>query len=126
MLSFGAPCKGDSGIIMVSFYVCGFQISLACFERSGIQSIPGCSGEGISGKDYCYAPPTGELVRMGKNKSPASAFPLNECQGDCDRDTACDVSRDHVCSCCHISFLIFSEFPCSAESLSVGTGLFPA
>ena len=65
---------------------------LNCFERSGTQSVPGCSGDGISGKDYCYVPPAGELVLMGNNYSPASAFPLKECQADCDRDLDCDVS----------------------------------
>jgi len=29
---------------------------LKCFQRGGTQSVPGCTGTGISGKDYCYDP----------------------------------------------------------------------
>jgi hypothetical protein len=34
----------------------------------------------------------GELVLVGKNNSPASAFPLKECQADCGGDWDCEVS----------------------------------
>ena len=49
------------------------------------------SGLGLSGKDYCYVPPPGELVLVGDNYSAASAFPLGECEGDCDQDSNCKV-----------------------------------
>merc|ERR1711920_971115 len=29
---------------------------LKCFQRTGTQAIPGCSGKGTSGWDYCYKP----------------------------------------------------------------------
>ena len=28
--------------------------SLICFKRDGVTPVPGCSGEGVSAKDYCY------------------------------------------------------------------------
>ena len=31
------------------------QPGLKCFQRTGTQAVPGCSGEGLSGKDYCYS-----------------------------------------------------------------------
>lgn len=30
---------------------------LICFQRSGTTPVPGCSGEGSSGRDYCIVPP---------------------------------------------------------------------
>ena len=65
---------------------------LRCFERDGNESVPGCRGTGRSGKNYCYAPPTDELIVMGDNNVPAENFPLGKCQGDCDSDTDCAVS----------------------------------
>jgi len=62
---------------------------LNCFQRSGTQAVPGCSGEGISGKDYCYIPEAGELVLAGDNGQPQRNFPLGECEGDCDSDEQC-------------------------------------
>ncbi|KAL7527382.1 hypothetical protein ACHAXR_001928, partial [Thalassiosira sp. AJA248-18] len=79
--------------------------NLFCFQRNGIEPVPGCSGDGVSGKDYCYAlqpatsptpsptdplSPSGVLVVVGDNWSPADKFPLGECQGDCDGDGDCD------------------------------------
>ena len=29
---------------------------LKCFQRNGNEKIPGCSGSGTSGWDYCYDP----------------------------------------------------------------------
>merc|ERR1711881_402212 len=29
---------------------------LKCFQRTGTQAIPGCTGKGTSGWDYCYKP----------------------------------------------------------------------
>jgi hypothetical protein len=72
------------------------QWGLNCFDRSGIESVPGCSGDGVSGKDYCYLPPAGELVLVGNNNDPATAFPLQECQADCDSDWDCEVSQSCV------------------------------
>ena len=30
--------------------------NLVCFERSGSQTVPGCTGRGESGRDYCISP----------------------------------------------------------------------
>lgn len=67
---------------------------LLCLDRTGIQPIPGCLGDGTSGKDYCYVPwTTGEtLTIVGDNNNPISVFPLKACQGDCDSDNDCAVS----------------------------------
>jgi hypothetical protein len=68
---------------------------LNCFERTGTEAVPSCSGEGVSGNNYCYTPPPGELVISGNNNDPASAFPLQLCEGDCDEDFDCD--GDMIC-----------------------------
>ena len=62
---------------------------LKCFYRNAFQPVPGCLGQGISGNDYCYRPWTtdGSLNIVGVNGRPASVFPLQRCQGDCDSDT---------------------------------------
>ena len=40
---------------------------------------------GDSDEDFCIQPPTNNtLVLMGNDHLPYSAFPLGECQGDCD------------------------------------------
>jgi len=50
------------------------QFPLKCMQRGGIEAVPGCSGEGVSGKDYCYSdgstappispPPTGNPTNV--------------------------------------------------------------
>lgn len=67
---------------------CGFGLN--CFQRSGYTTVPGCDGDGSSSADYCYIPPAGELVLVGNDDEPSSAYPLQECQGDCDSDSDCD------------------------------------
>ena len=88
---------------------------LICFERKSneYKSVPGCLGgeTDSSGTDYCIragaslvtAPPTSasptispaptpsypSLKKVGNNWDPASAFPLGECEGDCDRNSDC-------------------------------------
>lgn len=32
------------------------QLGLRCFFRSDSRAVPGCTGEGVRGKDYCYDP----------------------------------------------------------------------
>lgn len=80
-------------------------VGLECFQRNGIQSVPGCLGPGISGKDYCYSTveepsvptpeptnlPVGTLAYVWDNGSSLPGNPdfpngLTECLGDCDRD----------------------------------------
>lgn len=60
---------------------------LKCFKRSDTEPVPGCSGAGGSGWNYCYDPAKykpidGSPGSDGKGK-------LFECQGDCDRDSDC-------------------------------------
>ncbi|GKY96987.1 hypothetical protein MPSEU_000657600 [Mayamaea pseudoterrestris] len=102
---------------------------LKCFQRSGTQAVPGCSGASkYSGTDFCYDPKSsssnggtsggtsgggtssGNLPQVstkGNNKNPSSAFPLGKCQGDCDSDDDCQpglvcyqrVARESVPGC---------------------------
>jgi hypothetical protein len=57
-----------------------FQRSLLCSQRSGIQAVPGCSGAGQSGKDYCYDPnpdssPTTAPTSVGQRTGPPVITP---------------------------------------------------
>lgn len=62
-----------------------------CFERKGNETVPGCTGLGETGRDYCYdaGATTTTLRRVGNNGSPALRFPMEACQGDCDTDDDC-------------------------------------
>ncbi|GKY93226.1 hypothetical protein MPSEU_000290300 [Mayamaea pseudoterrestris] len=73
---------------------------LVCFQRSGTQSVPGCSGSSSnSGTDFCVRSSSsggggtstgGSSLRIvGDNGSPSNVFPLGKCQGDCDSDSDC-------------------------------------
>ena len=72
-------------------------------QRSGNENVPGCEvSSRDEGQDFCYnpsggntddggeddvkLPPAGTLGRVGNNGDPSSAFPLQECHGDCDSD----------------------------------------
>ncbi|KAL7542499.1 hypothetical protein ACHAXR_011825, partial [Thalassiosira sp. AJA248-18] len=70
-------------------------IGLRCFQRSGTEAIPGCSGEtSYSGTDFCYERPSpNHLWKMGNNWVPAQNFPLKVCEGDCDNDGDCDFAN---------------------------------
>ena len=60
---------------------------LKCFQRSGFEAVPGCSGQGLSGKDYCYRRLTENTYwSIGNNGIPAESYPLGLCEGDCDGD----------------------------------------
>jgi len=48
---------------------------LLCYKRSGLAPVPGCSGQGESGDNYCV--------------DPASLAFLNLCEGSCERDEDC-------------------------------------
>jgi beta-lactamase superfamily II metal-dependent hydrolase len=76
---------------------CDGTKGLECYERTGTEPVPGCAGRGISGKDYCYtAASSGDRATayIGNNGSPGSAFPLGECQGDCDNDSECKTGLE--------------------------------
>ncbi len=45
--------------------------------------------------DSTTSPPL-TLRDVGNNGVPVDAFPLGECQGDCDGDSDCEVSATHV------------------------------
>jgi len=62
------------------------QGSLICFLRDTTESVPGCSGEGSLGTDYCFD------RRINYLYSPLSTFPLGLCEGDCDSDNECEGS----------------------------------
>ncbi len=88
---------------------------LICVQRetASYKPVPGClGGEANSGgTDYCArpnaaivtanpttAPPTispaptpayPRVKKIGNNWNPAAGFPLNECEGDCDRNSDC-------------------------------------
>ena len=68
------------------------QYGLVCYQRgSSDLEVPGCNGLPEGSTDYCVQPTTNQLVLMGDNGSPSTAFPLGQCQGDCDSDSDCEV-----------------------------------
>jgi hypothetical protein len=71
------------------------QLGLVCFFReAGTSDVPGCIGNANlinqGDDDFCILPPSpNTLVIRGDDtddgtKFPAGAFPLGECEGDCD------------------------------------------
>ena len=81
--------------LLLPFLQC--EGELVCFKRHGRETVPGCSGRGKKGKDYCIDPhslkssqseiPTEEhdstLVYDGDGKD--RMFDL--CHGECDNDS---------------------------------------
>ena len=65
--------------------LCSSQGELLCYQRSGTEAIPGCSGVGTSGKDYCAERPTEDTLFLRKNNGN-----LGACDGNCNSDTDCD------------------------------------
>jgi len=55
---------------------------LACFQRDKYTPVPGCSGKGKDGWDYCYTPVLNIVGKDPKAK-------LGACSGDCDSDKDC-------------------------------------
>lgn len=63
---------------------------LTCFMRTGFQTVPGCSGAGQYGKDYCYNPQKPEaLTFLATKQMHPESYPLRKCQGQCDSDADC-------------------------------------
>jgi len=62
--------------------------NLFCYQRDANDIVPGCIGgaEDNSGTDFCFERPPNYLWKFGNNGVPESAFPLGECEGDCDSD----------------------------------------
>merc|ERR1711881_383828 len=61
---------------------------LKCFQRTGTQPVPGCTGKGTSGWDYCYKPKPKPKPALG-GKNDAKAKNLKACIGECDADSQC-------------------------------------
>ena len=98
-----SECEGDCDIDR------DCEGDLICFQRDGIESVPGClGGEDESGRtDYCIragasivtAPPTTASPTI--SPAPTPAYPrlryvgnerdpsLGECEGDCDKNSDC-------------------------------------
>jgi Bacterial protein of unknown function (DUF839) len=69
---------------------------LTCFMRTGNQPIPGCSGTGIYGKDYCYNPQVSNALTFLASKQKHSyMYPLGNCKGQCFTDMDC--AKDLKC-----------------------------
>eukprot|EP00521_Asterionellopsis_glacialis_P013403 CAMPEP_0195309330 /NCGR_PEP_ID=MMETSP0707-20130614/38686_1 /TAXON_ID=33640 /ORGANISM="Asterionellopsis glacialis, Strain CCMP134" /LENGTH=236 /DNA_ID=CAMNT_0040373627 /DNA_START=150 /DNA_END=857 /DNA_ORIENTATION=- len=74
--------------------------NLRCFGRTGSEAVPGCSGMGTSGDDYCFDA-SGYLVYVSNSDGTNPIVPfadkdfrlintgLFECAGDCDSDDDC-------------------------------------
>ena len=60
-----------------------FQGDLICFQRDGSDPVPGCSGTGTDGYDYCDIRLPNMLFDIGNDVN------LVECEGDCDEDEDC-------------------------------------
>jgi len=57
---------------------------LVCYQRDGVTTVPGCEGQGKKDWDYCVEPVT-VLSDQGIDPKPQ----LQECTGDCDKDSGC-------------------------------------
>eukprot|EP00581_Thalassiosira_minuscula_P013152 CAMPEP_0183729502 /NCGR_PEP_ID=MMETSP0737-20130205/30475_1 /TAXON_ID=385413 /ORGANISM="Thalassiosira miniscula, Strain CCMP1093" /LENGTH=487 /DNA_ID=CAMNT_0025961705 /DNA_START=130 /DNA_END=1590 /DNA_ORIENTATION=- len=64
--------------------------SAVCFKRDTNEAVPGCSGVGSWGTDYCYAARSFGLPLLADVTE--EEFPLSACQGDCDGDDDCEGS----------------------------------
>ena len=66
---------------------------LVCFQRGGWEEVPGCTGEGSPGFDYCIRPPspspTPSPIYGNIQSLAVDANNLSVCQGDCDSDSEC-------------------------------------
>ena len=62
------------------------KAGLRCFQRTRLESVPGCSGDGVSGMDYCIS----SLLTTGVNGfDGCGAGKCDLCEGDCDYDSDC-------------------------------------
>jgi len=67
-----------------------------CFQRDGLQGVPGCTGTGTIGIDYCYNPANTHTALKNRGPSGCSAHSrCAACQGDCDGDGDCMAG--HYC-----------------------------
>ena len=86
---------------------------LECFQRSGLEEVPGCNGFGEKGKDYCYLPSKSEMVMEEETEISS----VNITSGDnvpstlirCDTDSDCLADEPH---CKVVPNDICSKPPC--------------
>ena len=74
--------------------------NLVCFKRHGLETVPGCLGEGISGKDYCTDPYVAKATTLSQENSltyVGENGPFSLCQGDCDRDSQVSLQDSNYC-----------------------------
>jgi hypothetical protein len=83
----------NSTLVSLSFQDCDTdkdcEYGLVCFQRElGESDVPGCVGDASlvndGDDDFCIEPPADTLVLVGDDGFPESAYPMGECQGDCD------------------------------------------
>ena len=72
------------------------EVGLICKQRGSFEQVPGCSGLGRGGLDYCYpqelevAEPLFRVTQQFERASSCTIdSPCGECQGDCNRDSDC-------------------------------------
>ena len=58
---------------------------LRCFQRNGHTAVPGCTGSGSNGWDYCVD----KKFLSSPNVNGKGTGGLGLCEGDCDRDSDC-------------------------------------
>ena len=61
--------------------------NLKCFQRDGLESVPGCAGGGTNQWDYCYDP--WDALKLDSIAGDPTNLPLARCAGDCDKDSQC-------------------------------------
>ena len=82
---------------------------LRCFHRNALESVPGCSGDGVAGANYCTLPwlTTGVTGWVG-----CGAGGCDRCEGDCDSNSDCKAGL----RCFHRAF---ESVPgCSGEGVA--------
>ena len=87
-------------LLIIILHLHPLQGSLVCFHRGETLSIvPGCSGQGTRGIDYCIEP-SPHLVSL--QKVVGNGFflyamnALGTCQGDCNYDGDCEVRIQYL------------------------------
>jgi len=66
----------------------GSIVTVANADFNGLRRL---SARNVNRDDTSHRKLNPELSDVGNNGSPASAFPLSACQGDCDDDDDCEV-----------------------------------
>lgn len=84
---------------------CPKKGSLVCYFRYQDETVPGCSGPGEFGEDYCCNRALNYMFYVGNDGDDGSfvfkdpdnyEYPLGHCEGDCDTDDDCE-GDDLIC-----------------------------